>query len=60
MFLDENNYNTNVISLENYEDLESEKLINSPRSLEALKLEGIVPQELLYKYIYIYIYIDPL
>ncbi len=37
------------LSLENYPPREDKRLINSPRSLEACKIEGILPQELLYK-----------
>eukprot|EP01022_Parablepharisma_sp_SALTPOND_P031430 TRINITY_DN7_c0_g1_i1.p4 TRINITY_DN7_c0_g1~~TRINITY_DN7_c0_g1_i1.p4 ORF type:complete len:740 (-),score=132.28 TRINITY_DN7_c0_g1_i1:4303-6522(-) len=39
-----------MLSLENYPQYEAKRLINSPRSLEACKMEGILPEELLYKY----------
>ncbi len=37
------------ISLDNYPPREDRRLINSPRSLEACKMEGIIPSELLYR-----------
>ena len=37
------------ISLDNYSLQEASRVVNSPRSLEACKMEGILPEELLYK-----------
>jgi len=38
-----------MLNIENYNIEEKEKIVNSPRTLEACKLEGINPEELLYK-----------
>lgn len=40
--------NKGLISLENFEVTEAKNVLNSPRSLEAWRIEGIDPKELLY------------
>jgi hypothetical protein len=38
----------NLISIENFDPQETKKRVNSPRTLEACKVEGILPKELLH------------
>lgn len=47
---DEANSSPLGLSILNYPLLEEKRLINSPRSLEACRLEGILPENLLYRY----------
>ncbi len=37
------------LSIENYPLEESRQLVASPRSLEACRIEGVLPEQLLYK-----------
>jgi len=39
-----------IVSIEDFSPEEENILINSPRSLEACRVEGIDPSELLFKY----------
>jgi len=36
-----------LVSIENYDEYEDKYLLNSPRSLEACRREGILPEELI-------------
>jgi hypothetical protein len=40
---------TGAVSLATFDDRDTKSVVNSPRSLQACKLEGVLPQELLYK-----------
>jgi len=42
----------NCLSIETFTINEQVQLVNSPRTLEACKMEGITPEELLYKYLH--------
>ena len=39
-----------ILNIENMPEFEQKKQINSPRTIEACKMEGIEPLELLYRY----------
>jgi len=38
-----------AVSLDNFNDMDPKSIVTSPRSLQACKLEGVLPQELAYK-----------
>ena len=45
-----------LLNIENYGLEESERIVSSPRTIEACKLEGILPEEIKYKLILIKTY----